>query len=206
MSNDTTELPTLDIIIPRLDAAIAARLDTIDFPGIWTERQRGVYLKVTHHLHTLRQALSVDDALASSKTAKLEPLKSWLATLESAELSIDSQINDAPDWQLIGDGNKRRRQWQSTTALHAAKRALYQGVEFFSGRPALPAPLAVLLAPPACTSCGRPHDPAWHGPINETRKRVGELTQEIERARASLQRHLGEANALLTGLEGLPSV
>jgi hypothetical protein len=113
----------------------------------------------------------------------------------AAQAEIDRQIADADDWRTIGDARARDKEWGRQQTLIASKRALVIGVEYFSGCPAVPAPLRVIFGETILPDGRR--FAVWHGSLSEIDAEIARRTPIVDARKAECARLHAVAAELL---------
>lgn len=174
--------PTTDALLAdiqrthaEIQKTLNAMLDPLDIPGSWTERQKGAdrerRVRLAQHV-TWANTLTEQLAKAAGTRAALTPGRD---RLWAAQVTIEKQIADAPDYREIADARASTAEWARQNELAASLTAIKRGVEYFNGQPALPGPLRELLTD-VCAHCGHA-ELKWPGPL-------GPLEEDVEKAEA----------------------
>ncbi len=177
--------------VRKLQDAEAAMPDAAD---LTTDRQRADHYEKKCRLQIT--ASRIQNLQPNKRTRKLADAHAARLLVVDAQQKIADELEDAPDWRTIADRRDQNKAWGRHTGLIASRRALVNGVEFFSGVPAVPAPLkqifGVMLLPD-----GREF-PHWPGCLTEIDEEIARLTPIENQRIEALADAVREAHELLS--------
>lgn len=190
MSSDPPT-PTTDDVVAGLAAlstevqtAIDGMVHDIDMPGIWTERQKGVYRSTRTVLYQHLSHCGVVIATIQKASADLTWLRPARDRLPPVLREIEKQIAEMPDVNRIADFHEQKREWERQVGLASSFKVLTgrMGVNYFGGLPALPSPLKELMSE-FCTFAGCPHGRTpyihWSGALPALDEKIAEAEKAI---------------------------